>query len=53
MMKKITKRDVFVFFLGIVFCFVLDVILDWNSHVKAFKEGFKEGYNAPQTEKLE
>ena len=50
MMKKITKRDVFAFFLGIVFCFLLDVILNWDQHAKAAKEGLKDGSTSAQIE---
>jgi hypothetical protein len=49
-MRKITKRDVFVFFLGVVFCLILNIIVDWEKHVKAFKDGFKAGMKSTKVE---
>jgi len=43
-MKKITKRDVAFFFIGIFTMLIIDSVLDWDSTVKSFKAG----YNAYQ-----
>jgi hypothetical protein len=44
-MKKITKRDVAFFFLGIITLFLFEVIFDWEGHKAAFKEGFEAAAN--------
>ena len=51
-MKKITKREIIAFFIGIVFCFIIDMIFNWNENINDFKKGFKDGYNDVKTEKL-
>jgi hypothetical protein len=38
-MKKVTKRDVAMFFLGIFTFFTIEVIYDWENNVQAFKDG--------------
>lgn len=43
-MKKITKRDVKFFFLGILTVLLLELVLNWEENVKAFEAGFKGGY---------
>lgn len=50
MMKKIriTKRDVFVFILGIIVMLLIIIIHDWED----FKKGVKEGYRQAQIEKI-
>jgi hypothetical protein len=40
----ITKRDVRVFFLGILTILFLELVLNWEENVKAMKEGYKAGY---------
>jgi hypothetical protein len=44
-MKKITKRDVAFFFIGIFTMLLIEVVFDWDNTVK----GFKEGYNSTQS----
>lgn len=39
-MKKITKRDVYIFLLGMLSFFIINTILDWDDSVKSFKEGY-------------
>jgi len=43
---KITKRDVRVFFLGILTVLFLEMVLNWKENVKAIEEAYKEGYEA-------
>lgn len=43
MKYKITERDVKCIILGFISFFVLSVMVDWDTHVAAFKEGFEEG----------
>lgn len=40
---KITKRDVFIFILGILTMFILESIYDWESTKKSFNEGYQQG----------
>jgi len=42
--KKITKRDVLFFFLGVITILLLELVLNWNENIQAFEEGFMEGY---------
>lgn len=42
-MKKITKRDVKFFVLGMLAFFVLEALYNWEENVASFKEGFKAG----------
>jgi len=42
-MKKITKREVAIFLLGMFTFFIIESICDWNNTVKSFKEGFNIG----------
>jgi hypothetical protein len=46
MNKKITKRDVFFFFMGIAVLFFLDIIFNWEETVNIIKEGYNDGYEA-------
>lgn len=39
-MKKITKREVVAFVLGIITVFVIDSIVNWDDSVKAFNKGY-------------
>jgi hypothetical protein len=43
---QITKRDVKVFFLGVLVMFLIVLIYDWRDFVR----GFKDGYNGVKTE---
>jgi hypothetical protein len=45
-MKKITKRDVFFFFTGILTLFFLDIIFNWEEAIHVVKEGYRNGYEA-------
>jgi hypothetical protein len=45
-MKKITKRDLSFFLLGILSLFLIDAIYDWEGTVNAFINGFNDGYNS-------
>jgi len=45
-MKKITKRDVAFFFVGIFTMLIIDSVFDWDNTVKSFKAG----YNSTQTQ---
>jgi len=49
-MKKITKRDIYIFLLGMFVLLVIQSVYDWNKAVKDFKEGFNIGYNGIKTE---
>lgn len=49
-MKKITKRDVAFFFLGIITFFLFELIYDWEGNKAAFKEGFEAATNKTPTE---
>ena len=44
-MKKITKRDIGFFVLGLLFCFLLDLVLNWKESVQAFKDGYNDVQN--------
>lgn len=41
-MKKITKREVYAFILGIISVFILDSILNWEDSINAFNKGYEE-----------
>ena len=49
-MKKITKRDVAFFFVGIFTMLIIESVLDWNNTVKSFKAGFNS--NQPKAEQI-
>ena len=40
-MKKISKRDVKIFLLGVLTMFLIELAFDWKEAV----QGFKDGYN--------
>lgn len=42
-MKKITKRDVPFFILGVITCLIVDLITDSQGTISAFKKGFNDG----------
>ena len=42
-MKKITKREVAIFLLGMFTFFIVESICDWDNSVKDFKKGFQIG----------
>lgn len=39
---QITKRDVKVFFLGVLVMFLIVLIYDWKEAVRGFKAGYNE-----------
>ena len=39
-MKKITKRDILVFFLGFITFFVIETVYDWEGAKKSFRKGW-------------
>lgn len=39
-MKKITKRDVIFFVLGVLAMFIFETVYNWEDSVKSFKEGW-------------
>jgi len=41
-MKKITKRDLLFFFLGLLTCLIFSIIYDWDSFKNGFKNGWKD-----------
>lgn len=45
MRKKITKRDLVAFMLGVGIMILIQFFSDFKNNVKNFKEGFNEGYN--------
>ena len=49
---NITKRDLLFFFIGIAFTVLIGFILNWESNIKDFKEGFNEGYNSTQEKEI-
>jgi len=48
-MKKITKRDLFFFFLWILIVLFIGIFSDWDNVVKGAKDGWNE--NHPEAEK--
>ncbi len=51
-MKKITKRDVLFFFLGIFTFFIIESVWDWDNTVKSFMEGFNGRIKKVETEQM-
>lgn len=45
-MKKITKREIIVFLLGIFTLFLIEIIYDWDGTKNAFQKGYRDGYNS-------
>lgn len=39
-MKKITKRDIGFFVLGLLAMLLIDILVDWEGSVQAFKDGY-------------
>jgi len=48
-MKKIniTKRDIKVFFLGVLTVLIIDLVIDWENN----KQAFIDGYNSARIER--
>jgi len=44
MKRKITKRDILFFIIGIITVITFDAIINWEDNMTSFKEGFEEGY---------
>lgn len=42
---KINKREVKIFFLGMLATLLLEVAFDWNGTVGAFIRGFNDGFH--------
>ncbi|WP_297335930.1 hypothetical protein [Algoriphagus sp.] len=42
--KKITKREIIAFILGIVSILTLDTSLNWDHAKDAFQSGYEDGY---------
>ncbi|MGZ2368600.1 hypothetical protein ACXR6G_02290 [Ancylomarina sp. YFZ004] len=40
MKKRITKRDILFFILGLLTMYAIEVATNWNAHKKAFMEGY-------------
>jgi hypothetical protein len=51
-MKKITKREVLFFFIGIFTLLIIESVLDWDSTVKAFKAGANAASGKAETEQV-
>ena len=51
-MKKITKRDVLFFFLGIFTLFIIESVWDWDNTVKDFKAGWNAGSGKAEMEQV-
>ena len=45
-MKKITKRDVLFFFIGIFTMLIIDIIWDWKNVVQGAKDGWNESHSS-------
>ena len=51
-MKKITKRDVFFFFIGIFTMLIIESVWDWENTVKAFKAGANAASGKAEIERV-
>jgi len=51
MKRKITKRDIVFFFLGLFAAFVIDVVYNWKESVQAFNDGANSALEKIETEK--
>jgi hypothetical protein len=51
-MKKITKRDILFFFIGLFTMLIIESIYNWPDSIKSFKAGFKDGAKIHDTEEL-
>lgn len=48
MKSKITKRDIRIFFLGILSMILLNLVLNWEENINDFKDGLQGAhYDAP------
>ncbi len=45
-MKKLTKRDVFFFMMGIATLFFIDIIFNWAETLEVIEKGFNDGRKA-------
>jgi 1,4-dihydroxy-2-naphthoate octaprenyltransferase len=48
-MKKITKRDLLFFVLGLLAMLMFELLYNWTDHVKDFKDGYND---ATKTENI-
>ena len=44
MKRKITKRDLLFFIIGVITMITIDAIINWDDNMVAFKEGFDTGF---------
>jgi len=51
-MKKITKRDVAFFFIGIFTMLIIESVWDWDNSVKAFKKGWNSVESKAEKEQV-
>jgi len=51
-MKKITKRDVAFFFLGMSVLLLVETVWDWDNSVKSFKNGWNANQSKSEKEQL-
>jgi len=47
-MKKISKRDILFFFLGIFAFFLFEFIYDWDETKRVFQNGYENNKNSSQ-----
>ena len=45
-MKKITKRDVTFFFIGVFTMLIIEIIWDWKNVVQGAKDGWNESHSS-------
>lgn len=50
-MKKITRRDVLFFILGLFTMLIIESVYHWKDSVNSFKAGFRDGAKIENTEK--
>lgn len=43
-MKRITKRDIVAFIIGLLFMGIMDVAFNWEETKTVFSKGFNDGY---------
>ena len=51
MKRKITKRDIVFFFLGLLAAFVIDIFYNWEESVQTFHDGANSALEKIETEK--
>jgi hypothetical protein len=43
-MKRITKRDIVAFIIGVLFMGIMDVAFNWEETKTVFSKGFNDGF---------